>query len=320
MGRRWGIALIAAIFFVAFGSAPSSVSARLGDLPFQVLLNSNGSGKIFMNDGSTPAWKVCRPDLTECAPFAVGSFDTGGAPSGSVFWGGGKLVTPLWQGNLDETEPPSARGRVQGNAVVTPVAGTWSGGWADDYDALDLSICMTRSGRHCLQVNHEGPEKSCGPEGATLIDPAFAGRFLRVVDHRYGSGTVFAGVGHPPYYPIGKIEPSATVSTAIVGRIARPIGIPHARCGPPPLFTATISEDGSAQVGCVLLGCRAALIAQSPKDEARTLQRLSPAPSRSGSLTTLRLPESEVERLGPGPIQLVVKLNGMKFARRTIVR
>jgi hypothetical protein len=309
-----------AIFFAAIGSAPSPAFAKLGNLPFQVLLNSNGSGSIFMNDGSTPAWKVCKPNLTDCAPFATGNFDTGGAPPGSVFSAGGKLVTPLWQGNLHETAPPSVRGKVRGNAVVTPAAGTWSGGWANDYDALDFSICMTRSGKHCLQVNHEGREKSCGPEGATLIDPAFAGRFLRVVDHRYGSGAIFVGVGHPPYFPTGNIEPSATVSTAIAGRIARPTGIPHARCGPSPLFTASISEDGSAQVTCVIVGCRAALIAQGQKDEVRTVRRLPPAPYGSNSRTTLPLPQPAAEQLDSEPVQVTVELNGMKFARRIIVR
>jgi hypothetical protein len=302
---------------VALGFGASSAQA-LGRLPFQVLMNADGSGRIFMNNGSTPSWKICRADLAGCTPFASGNFSTGSAAPGSVFWAGDDLITPVWKGNLHEVEPPSVRGRVRGNEVVTPVAGLWEGGWEDDYDELTLSICMTALGERCLQINQEGPEKRCGPEGATLIDPAFAGRYLRVVDRRYGSGTLFAGVGHPAYYPIGKIEPGATVSMAIFGRIAPARGPAGAHCGPPPLFTASISGDGSAEVTCRVLGCRATLVAHCRGRKARVERKLPPAPLWGSRPAKLRLAPALFERVEGGPISVTVRINGRAATHRTV--
>lgn len=271
-----------------------------------------------MNNGAVPSWQVCQPGLTNCAPFATGNFDTDNAPPGSIFWGGRDLITPVWKGNLREVTPPSARGRVRGNEVVTPVAGTWEGGWEDDYDSLSLSICITASGDHCLQVNHEGPERSCGAEGATLIDPAFAGRYLRVVDRRYGSGAVFVGVGHPAYYPIGKVAPEATVSVATVSRIAPATGPPSVDCGAPQLFTASISPAGTAEVTCRITGCQAVLVARRHGQMASVKRKLPPAPIWRGKPARLRLTPHALERLGGGAARVTVEVNGRMIAQRTV--
>jgi hypothetical protein len=323
------LALIAAVLFFVCGYG--AVSARaLGRLPFQVLLNADGSGRIFMNNGTIPSWEICRADRTGCTAFATGSFSTGNAPPGSVFWAGGELITPLWKGNVRNVVAPSVRGRVRGNEVVTPVAGQWEGGWETDYDGLSFSICTTAAGADCLQINHEGREESCGTNGATFIDPAFAGGYLRVVDRRYGDGTLSVGVGHPPYYPIPKIQPKAIVSTAAF-KIAPATGPPKVQCGPPPVFTAAIADDGSAEVTCRLLACRAVLLARGPGGTARLERKLRPAPYSGVSptlpngqprtepgTTTLRLAPSALERLEGHPIRLEVRLNGTTFAHRTI--
>ena len=271
-----------------------------------------------MNDGSSPAWQLCRVGLTDCARFAEGSFETGGAPPGSVFWGGGDLVTPVWNGELREATPPSIQGRVRGNEVVTPVAGGWEGGWADDFDNLSLLICTTASGDHCLQVNHEGPERSCGPAGATLLDPAFAGRYLRVVDRRYGSGTVFAGVGHEAYYAVDKVEPEATVAAATVGRIVRATRSPSVTCGAPPLFRASLSATGSAEVTCGLIACRAVLAARRLGRQASVSRELPPTSISGGKAVRLKLTPRAIERLGSGSAEFTVKANGVTIAQRTI--
>lgn len=312
------VSMIAALAILASGADTSSTQA-LGRLPFQVLLNADGSGRIFMNNGSTPSWQACRPDLTACAPFATGNFNTGDAPAETIFWAGDDLVTPIWMGNLRETGPPSVRGKVRGNEVVTPVAGLWAGGWEDDYDDLTLSVCKTAAGKACLEINDEGREEECGARGATLIDPAFAGRYLRVVDRRYGSGAVFAGVGHPDYYPAEKIEPRATIAMAIVGKIAPATGPPSIDCGPPPLSEASINGDGSAEVTCLIVGCQATLIARRGRHTARLERRLlSTPPFRGRGLAKLRLPPSSMEPLEGGPIQITVKINGRTAARRTV--
>jgi hypothetical protein len=318
MGGKRAVSLIAAVALLAFGAGASSTQA-LGRLPFQVLLSADGSGQIFMNNGSRPSWQACRPDLSACTPFATGNFSTGGAPAETVFWAGGDLITPIWRGNVREAAPPSVQGRVRGNEVVAPVAGLWAGGWDNDYDDLSLSVCKTAAGERCLAIDYEGEEGDCGAGGAVLIDPAFAGRYLRVVDRRYGAGTLFAGVGHAAYYPLGEVETAATTAVAVVGKIAPATGPPSVECGPPPLFDASISGDGSAQVECSIVSCRAVLIARRGGRSARLERKLPATPlATNPQSVTLRLAASSLERLAGGPIRVTVKINGRAIARRTV--
>lgn len=310
----------ASIAIVVLFAGPASRASALGDLPFQVLLNADGSGNIVMNNGSRPSWKACRPNLTECTPFATGSFDTGEAMPETVFWAGGELLTPIWKGNVHPTSSPTVTGKIRANDVVRPVAGQWSGRWGDDYDQLTLAICRTATGQRCLTVNHEGPERACGSAGATLIDPAFTGWYLRVTDHRYGSGTVFAGVGHLPYFKDQEPVPGPTVAVAMVGRIAAPSGAPEVKCGPPPLTSGSIDRSGSAKVGCRVLSCRATLVAQRNGGRVAKLTRKVPAePGFPGStFRTIRFKPSALNRLGNGPVRLKLRINGRTVVRRTV--
>lgn len=313
------IAHLSAIAMIALLVGPATTVSALGDLPFQVLLEADGTGRIFMNDNSSPSWKACRPDLTACTPFAVGNFETGEAPPGTVFWAGGSLLTPVWKGTLRPTAPPSVSGEVRANYVVTPLAGQWAGGWEDDYDELTLAICKKATGENCLTVNHEGSERECGAAGATLIDPAFAGRYLRVTDHRYGSGTVFAGVGHPFYFRDREPVPGPTISVAVIGKIAPATGPPSVKCGPSPLIAGSISKAGSASVECRVVGCRAALIARRGRRAARLTHSIRPARGLAESPTvTFRFAPRAIRRLGKGPVRLALKINGKTVARRTV--
>lgn len=317
MGRTGAIIACVAILLVLVGLEASGAGA-LGRYPFQVLLNQDGSGRIFMNNGRTPSWGVCKPGPTECRPFATGNFTTDGAPANSVFWAGEDLITPLWKGNLRSVAPPSVRGEVRANEIVTPVAGQWAGGWETDFDELSLSICKTAAGERCLQINHEEPRgRSCRAGEAALLDPAFTGRYLRVVDQRYGEGTVFAGVGHPPYYPL-RINPAPTVSMAVVGKIGRAQGPPTRACGPPPLFSASIAADGSAKVSCTLVVCRAVLTARCSAAGAKASRRLSPSNYYDTETTTLRLSPAAIERLEGCRARARVRLNGGLFAQRGV--
>jgi hypothetical protein len=322
-GTVWLVALTA---LLVAGAAASSTQA-LGAQSFRVLLNLDGSGRVFMNYGSTPAWSACAPDLTACRPFAVGSFDTAGAAPGTVFSAGAEMTTPLWKGNLAEVSSPSVQGEIRGNSVVAPVAASWAGGWEGDYDSLSLLICTTAAGEHCLAVNEEGrrPFEECGAPGATRIDPLFAGRYLEVVDRRYSRGAVFAGVGHPAYYPVAKVEPGATVATAVVGRIAPASGPPSIACGPPRLWNASIAEDGSAEAECHVVSCQATLIAKRGRRRARLKRTLPGTPlgyvgtlTDGDEATRLRLRPAAIERLKGGPIAVAVEIDGTIAARRTV--
>jgi hypothetical protein len=317
MGRTGAIIACGAILLVLAGLSAADAAA-VGRFPFQVLLNEDGSGRIFMNDRRTPSWEVCKPGPTECRPFATGNFSTDGAPAGSVFWAGGDLTTPLWKGNLRSVALPSVQGKPRANEIVTPVAGVWEGGWESDYDDLSLSICKTATAERCFQVNHEGPRaRGCGPNEAALLDPAFAGRYLRVVDQRYGEGTVFAGVGHPPYYPL-KIGPGPTIAMAVVGRIAPSNAPPQRRCGPPPLSSASIAPGGAATVSCSLITCRAVLAVRCPEGGAKAARRLSPSDYYDAKTTTLRLSPAAIERLEGCRAIAKVRINRSLLAQRRV--
>lgn len=150
-----------------------------------------------------------------------------------------------------------------------------------------------------------------------LIDPAFAGRYLRVVDHRYGRGTIFAGVGHPSYYPL-EIASGPTVSLATVGKIAPAIGPPEADCGPPPLFNASISSDGSAQVSCTLISCHAILTAHCRGRSARAKHKLVPSGYFETASATVRLRPAAVERLEGCRVSEALRINGRAIDRRNL--
>jgi hypothetical protein len=287
---------------------------------FQTLLESDGEGRIFMNDGSRPTWEACRPDLTGCSPFATGDFTTAGAPPETVFWAGGSAVTPVWKGTVSPAAPPSVDGALRADEVVAPVAGGWNGGWSDDYDELTLAICRSPQGHECATVDHEGREYGCGAPGATLIDPAFTGWYLRVTDHHWGAGTIFGGVGHDFYFHDVEPVSGPIVSVAVVGRIAAATGPVESRCRQPLLMHASISSTGKAKVECQIVGCRTELIAR--RSSRRAARRRSRIPMQLGGLPrrpkTLGFRPAAFRKLGNGPLRLTLEINGKRVARRTV--
>lgn len=111
---RTGAVLFSAFILVALAGQEAPKAAAVGRFPFQVLLNADGSGRIFMNDGRSPSWNVCKPGPTDCQPFATGNFTTGNAPAESVFWAGEDLVTPLWKGEPALGRAPDGAGQARG--------------------------------------------------------------------------------------------------------------------------------------------------------------------------------------------------------------
>src|SRR5271155_5206518 len=117
----------------------------------------------------------------------------------------------VWHGNLSPATPPTVRGEVRANALVTPVAGTWTGGWEGDGNALQLAACRSRDGSGCITLG------AC-PNGSTLVDPAFTGHYLRVADEAVEPDRIHADllIGGSPYRA-GAWAAGPTVSAAIVG-------------------------------------------------------------------------------------------------------
>jgi hypothetical protein len=224
-------------------------------------------------------------------------------------------LSPLWRGNLKIATAPSVKGEIRANELVTPLLATWAGGWDGDFDQTQLAACATRSGRRCVSITEPKYVDGCRNE-ATVIDPAFTGKYLRVADMHYGPGTIFTleAAGSPYGHTIW--QANGTTAVAIVGRIRRADGPKGDRCGPPPLIQASISAQGVASIGCGF-DCRAALIAKRGAKTLRSVRKVG-GTLRGGDETELELSAEARKRLGSGRAHLIVKINGRRAAQRTV--
>jgi hypothetical protein len=304
-------------------------------IQMQALLKEDGSGFLFVNTPESPmSWEVCSATLTNCASFGTGGeITTAGAPPESVFRVTGGMgsvgLSPIWHGNVSPLTPPSTKGAVRANELVTPVAGGWSGGWEGEPDSMQLSVCPSRAAVSCVTLTHSHYVGGC-PNRSAVLDPAFVGEYLRVADRRRGAGPLIMllyAVGSP--FGLDLWRPGATISAAIVGRVAPPAGPRKASCGPPPLNSASISKEGVARVECGL-GCRAVLVARQGRLKGRAARNLSRAPASPLRLgerqiplrrpISLRPPPRFLARAGQGSIRLTVRIDGERVASRTVRR
>lgn len=213
---------------------PTEPKPGSGRAPIQALLETDGQGKLYDDQGAS-SWWAC-PKGAECDPFGTGQdISTGTSVSGTVFLASDPLtqeiaVSPTWEGNIELATPPSVSGEIAANTLVKAVSATWSGGWQGDFDQLTLAACETPTGNDCTTLTDWEFDGTC-QSGSAVIDPAFAGYYLAVTDHVYGPGTAFAGVGHPSPYHSTALESGPTVATSVVGRIAPATGPSEATCG-----------------------------------------------------------------------------------------
>ena len=286
----------------------------------QALLTADGSGRLFVKDpGGGWSWEACSVDLASCAAFpGYQELSTVGAAPETVFRVSGQGRTglsPPWHGNLTSLGPPSVAGSLRANELVRPVPGQWSGGWEreGDDDELQLAACKRPDGTRCTTLTNSHYIGGCKGEAAVL-DPAFVGRYLRVADARIGAGPHYVPeyAVTSPYGP-GAWEASATISVAVVGRIADSKHRRTVKCGPPPVFEASISAKGEATVRC-MIGCRAVLLAKRGPKRLRLRRRLR----ATDLLSRLRFQSKVLNNLGPGRARLVVKINGKRAAARTL--
>lgn len=325
-GKRSGgclLALAIALWAFALQLAPATAQSA----PFQALLNPDGSGRLFVNNGSEPSWAVCEPSLSNCRPFASGGdVTTAGAPPNVVFRAEtGSLtepqwVTPTWHGNVTPLAPPFVTGTIRANELVTPVPGRWQGGWSTDHDTTQLSACKSPAGGDCITLTDSRYPASCSG-GAAVLDPVFVGRYLRVADRRLAADTTttLEGVNSPYGHEVW--PPTAITSVAMAGRIGPPTHARASQCGPPPLVRASISAGASARVRCGL-GCHASLLAKRngrTVQLARTLRPFPLAAPTNYPIPKLSLSSRALSRLGHGRARVVVLVDGKRAADRTVV-
>ena len=336
MVRHTGVLLVVVLGLSAGGPSVASPSAA-ETISMQALLNDDGSGRLFVNTGTGEpwTWEACSPDLTSCSPFGTGrEISTASANPETVFRVSGNPaadlmpgVSPVWHGNVASTRTPSVSGIVRANELVTPIPGTWIGGWGNEPDVMQLSACSEPTGQNCVTLTNAHYVGGCPNKGAVL-DPAFAGDYLRVADRRDGSGPHFMlayGVISP--YGLDLWTPGARLSTAVAGRIASATAPPAADCGPPPLNSASISREGIAKVKCGL-GCRVLFVAKGKRKSTRLVRKLPrkpAAPVRLGERPlplrdpiSLQLPRWFSSAAGHERIRMIIKIDGKLAARRTV--
>lgn len=224
--------------------AAASADASAGNGSIQALINEKGGGVMIANglsnpEGQTWSWDACKPGLKECTAFAHGQIvSTGGAPPRTIFRatssGGASALSPLWRGRVSEKGPPTVLGPVRANELVTPVPGTWQGGWARGVDWMQLSACVTPKGSECTTLTNLQYLKGC-EDSAAVLDPVFVGRYLRVADSHLGPDPGFRdyGVSTPYGWPVWRRTQQLSVAT--VGKIAPASGDRTEMCGAPPL-------------------------------------------------------------------------------------
>lgn len=211
----------------------------------QAVLQADGQGEMLANSQTNPvsetwSWLACGGvGASDCRQYASGrSARTAGAGPGTVFVAvasdGPTATSPVWHGQVMSSSAPTVRGHVRANALVTPAPGNWSGGWDGDFDQTQLAACVHADGTDCTTLTDPHYLRGCRA-GAAVIDPIFAGRYLRVADRRWGVGTAFAAVAATSPYSHRPWGRGSLTSVAVVGRIARATGPRTVHCGPPPL-------------------------------------------------------------------------------------
>jgi len=297
-------------------AAPGEVSS--GDIRMQALLDSDGTGRLFVNNTDGPwRWESCTPRLTDCRRIAGGrELSTRGVRPPAVFRvksEGLVGISPRWRGRLEQIAPPSTTGFIRANEFVSPMPGRWARGWDAEQSELQLSACRTVNGKGCTTLTHTHyVRRDCSPAASFVIPEEFAGQYLRVAERRLGAGPIFRtmeAVGSPYGYPAWRRD--GVTSVAVVGRIASATREFPGECGPPVPGEGSISKRGLGLVRCGE-DCRATLIAGR---EGRVVEvERTVDSSRSGLFVgppgQIALSPGRLAKLGEGPITVALRVDG----------
>jgi hypothetical protein len=167
---------------------------------------------------------------------------------------------------------------------------------------MQLAACVTAAGADCTTLTDPDFPGGC-PNGAAVIDPEFAGQYLRVADRTYGPGTIFALQAlASPYGPFA--WPAApTTAVAIVGRIAPASGPPTASCTVP--LPVTVTSRGVARIPRAFGSFTATLLVTRGSAHQRVTRSFT-----GSAAASLRLSRSQLRRLGSGVATFEVLIDG----------
>lgn len=286
---------------------------------------ADGSGTMLGSSDEPWKWQACP----SCEPVDARMIGTGFARPGTVFVAtapdGEKARSPTWRGDLTPATPPRVRGRPRANAVVTPVPGTWRGGWDGSGNDTELAACWAPDGTGCTTLTNDHYD-GCD-NGRAMIDPVFTGRYLQVAIRRRPPGeATTAYLVSTPYFPQFKVA-GPTVSVAVAGRIGAATGPPEAHCGPRPIqcparvaratcipaVTARISARGIGQVLCPKTTCQITLKGRRGEHKLRITRTIE-----RGRIETIRLARDALNAVHGRRLRLRLFVQRQLLARRTV--
>lgn len=252
MGRV-PLAIVALLLLLACAGFTAPAGTPYGVDIDQQMLGADGNPSLIANfqpDGSlaTPSWAICAPTVPGCVPTGVTNqvFRPGPEPAGTAFQAyavyRGTTYTATsdpWQGTVAATTPPTLTGVPRVGAVVTPHAGSWTGGWGGEFDLARVEACRTRDGRSCTTISYPHAFRD---RNAARLDARWSGDWLFALDQRYARDTFWAEPGYA--WPFG-IPPLAVGPTVSRSAPLGPVTGPRLRLRDRPLLL----RDGRLLVG-----------------------------------------------------------------------
>jgi hypothetical protein len=326
------LALVAGVCSACVLGCAAADAQPLAEARIQAVLDKGG-GEMIVNAQMNPpsqtwSWSICDATGANCSPFAAGrQVEFGNEPANITFRAtandGPTALSPVWNGALTLLSAPSVTGPVEANSLVTPVPASWAGGWTgDESDFTQLAACATSDGRECTTLTDREFGGECAG-GGTVLDPIFAGWYLRVASFVTGPTPAFAEVGRTTPYGNKAWQAGPSTAVAVVGRIARARRARTDQCGPPaldshvsprepmPVQSAVISASGEARVACWSDPCNAVLTARHGRAvRAKTLEFI-----KRGRLKVALAPATVIER---GRLRYTLSVDGQTLARRNI--
>lgn len=230
--RRVPVAIAALLLLLAYAATAHAAGYRM-DLS-QETFDSDGNPLLVANfspDGrlATPSWAVCAATVPGCVPAGVTNqvFKPGPEPAGTAFQASAiyrgvtyTATSDPWRGTVAATAPPTLTGVPRVGAVVTPHAGSWTGGWGGEFDLLHVEACRTRDGHGCTTIAHQQVLRHGLRQP---IDPRWSGDWLFAFDERYARETFFPAIGILQPFGIPPTPVGPTVSrSAPLGPVTGP--------------------------------------------------------------------------------------------------
>lgn len=301
----------------------SNAALAIQPVKLQALLTSSGNGRLLVDSsGSGWRWESCTAHPVACTNVQGGrELHVPSSSQGTVFvvrspgWRG---ISPEWTGSLKASAPPRVDGELRGGGYADPIPGRWVGGWRGEYSEFQLAACTGPEGAGCVALTSPHYLRPCPADASFALPSWSAGRYLQVAERRVGAQPAAMpafGLTSPAGEQVWTQGP--TVAVATDGQISPSAGA-TTECGPPIEPRAWISRKGVASIECVG-GCHAELVVGQGSDVRRIAGTLSPhGPLVVPPARELRIPETSLERFGPGRLRYAVVIDGRQVAVRTV--